>query len=117
MIVTVTPVAEPDGRDRYVDWYYAYKVDEKGEEDSFGGPPYWGKYVLPRQQPRHQLLAGVDARVLDWYLQWHPPIVHDLHESLPFLYTFSGQAPQNPNARSDPLRRAALVLRTSRWRR
>ena len=34
--------------------------------------------------------------VLEWYLQWHPPIMHDLHESVPFLYTFSGQAPQNP---------------------
>ncbi len=26
VIVTLTPVAEPDGRDRYVDWYYAYKT-------------------------------------------------------------------------------------------
>ena len=34
--------------------------------------------------------------LLDWYLQWHPPVMHDLHESVPFLYTFSGQAPQNP---------------------
>jgi hypothetical protein len=39
--------------------------------------------------------------VLDWYLQWHPPIIHDLHESVPFLYTFSGQAPQNPTL--DPI--------------
>ena len=27
--------------------------------------------------------------------------MHDLHESVPFLYTFSGQAPQNPNL--DPI--------------
>ena len=39
--------------------------------------------------------------ILDWYLQWHPPIMHDLHESVPFLYTFSGQAPQNPTL--DPI--------------
>ena len=39
--------------------------------------------------------------LLDWYLQWHPPIMHDLHESVPFLYTFSGQAPQNPTL--DPI--------------
>ena len=39
--------------------------------------------------------------LLDWYLQWHPPIMHDLHESVPFLYTFSGQAPQNPSL--DPI--------------
>ncbi|MFN0088477.1 MAG: M14 family zinc carboxypeptidase, partial [Blastocatellia bacterium] len=42
VIVTITPAAEPDGRDRYVDWYYRHKLDEKGEEDSMGGPPYWG---------------------------------------------------------------------------
>src|SRR6266851_5068915 len=46
VIVTITPVAEPDGRDRYVDWYYRYKIDEKSEEDSLGGPPYWGKYIF-----------------------------------------------------------------------
>ena len=39
--------------------------------------------------------------MLDWYLKWHPPIMHDLHESVPFLYTFSGQAPQNPTL--DPI--------------
>jgi hypothetical protein len=39
MIVTITPVAEPDGRDRYVDWYYAYKIHETGEQDSMGGRP------------------------------------------------------------------------------
>ena len=27
--------------------------------------------------------------------------MHDLHESVPFLYTFTGQAPQNPNL--DPI--------------
>src|SRR5580700_11356016 len=41
IIVTITPAAEPDGRDRYVDWYYKYKIDEKTEEDNLGGPPYW----------------------------------------------------------------------------
>src|SRR5262249_1641620 len=30
VIVTITPVAEPDGRDRYVDWYYRHKTDETG---------------------------------------------------------------------------------------
>ena len=39
--------------------------------------------------------------LLDWYLQWHPPIMHDLHEAEPFMYTFSGQAPQNPTL--DPI--------------
>src|SRR5215467_14359512 len=26
VIVSITPAAEPDGRDRYVDWYYRYKI-------------------------------------------------------------------------------------------
>jgi hypothetical protein len=37
----------------------------------------------------------------DWYFTAHPPIMHDLHESLPLLYTYSGAAPQNPNL--DPI--------------
>src|SRR6202023_8759 len=36
----------------------------------------------------------------------HPPILHDLHESVPFMYTFSGQAPQNPTL--DPILYAEL---------
>jgi len=101
VIVTLTPVAEPDGRDRYVDWYYAYKVDETGEEDNVGGPPFWGKYIL-HDNNRDINYSQVTMRaLLDWYLQWHPPIVHDLHESVPFMYTFSGQAPQNPTL--DPI--------------
>src|SRR5580658_4852184 len=39
--------------------------------------------------------------LLRWYLQWHPPIMHDLHESVPFMYTFSGQSPQNTSL--DPI--------------
>ncbi|RPJ83663.1 MAG: hypothetical protein EHM13_06905, partial [Acidobacteria bacterium] len=95
VIVTITPVAEPDGRDRYVDWYYAHKIEETGENDSFGGPPYWGKYVF-HDNNRDINFSQVSMRaVLEWYLGWHPPIMHDIHESIPFLYTFSGQAPQN----------------------
>ncbi|HWX41916.1 MAG TPA: M14 family zinc carboxypeptidase [Blastocatellia bacterium] len=101
IIVTITPAAEPDGRDRYVDWYYKYKIDEKTEEDNLGGPPYWGKYIF-HDNNRDINYSQVTMRtLLDWYLQWHPPIMHELHESVPFLYTFSGQAPQNPTL--DPI--------------
>jgi len=101
VIVTITPVAEPDGRDRYVDWYYRYKIDEKTEEDSLGGPPYWGKYIF-HDNNRDINYSQVTMRtLLDWYLHWHPPIMHELHESVPFMYTFSGQAPQNPTL--DPI--------------
>ena len=101
VIVSVTPVAEPDGRDRYVDWYYKYKINEKGENDSMGAPPYWGKYIYHDNNRDINYSQMSSQRLLTWYLQWHPPIMHELHESEPFMYTFSGQAPQNPTL--DPI--------------
>jgi hypothetical protein len=101
VIVSITPAAEPDGRDRYVDWYYAYKTEETGEGVSYGGPPYWGKYILHDNNRDFNFSQLTTRAILDWYLAWHPPIVHELHESVPFLYTFSGQAPQNPTL--DPI--------------
>ncbi len=101
LIVTLTPVAEPDGRDRYVDWYYRHKLDEKSEEDSMGGPPYWGKYIFHDNNRDINYSQVTMRNLLNWYLDWHPPIMHDLHESVPFLYTFSGQAPQQPGL--DPI--------------
>src|SRR5262245_25863794 len=101
VIVTITPVAEPDGRDRYVDWYYRYKIDEKTEDDSMGGPPYWGKYIFHDNNRDINYSQVTMRNLLNWYLQWHPPIMHDLHESAPFMYTFSGQAPQQPTL--DPI--------------
>ncbi len=106
VIVTITPVAEPDGRDRYVDWYYRYKIEEKSESESFGGPPYWGKYVFHDNNRDINYSQMTMRNLLQWYLEWHPPIMHDLHESVPFLYTFSGQAPQNPTL--DPILYAEL---------
>ena len=101
VIVTITPLAEPDGRDRYVDWYYRYLVDISDERDRMPGPPYWGKYIF-HDNNRDINYSQVTMRaLLDWYLQWHPPIMHELHESVPFMYTFSGQAPQNPTL--DPI--------------
>ncbi|HET7619815.1 MAG TPA: M14 family zinc carboxypeptidase [Vicinamibacterales bacterium] len=101
VIVTITPAAEPDGRDRYVDWYNKYLIDRTDERDRMPGPPYWGKYAL-HDNNRDINYSQVTMRtLLDWYLQWHPPIIHELHESVPFMYTFSGQAPQNPTL--DPI--------------
>ncbi len=101
VIVTITPAAEPDGRDRYVDWYYRYKIDEKSEDDSMGSPPYWGKYIFHDNNRDINYSQVTMRNLLNWYLQWHPPIMHDLHESVPFLYTFSGQAPQQTSL--DPI--------------
>lgn len=103
VIVSIAPTTDLDGRDRYVDWYYAYKIDEPSGFGSvnYGGPPYWGKYVF--HDNNRDINYGVDSlrAHLDWYLQWLPPIWHDLHEAQPLLYTFSGQPPQNANL--DPI--------------
>ena len=96
LIVALIPAAEPDGRDRYVDWYYRHLIDITDDRDRIGGPPYWGKYIFHDNNRDINYSQRSMRNVLDWYLQWHPPVMHDLHESVPFLYTFSGQAPQNP---------------------
>ena len=101
VIVSITPVADPDGRDRNVDWYYKYGVNETEGQPTGAGVPYWGKYVF-HDDNRDINYSQVEMRaLLDWYLQWHPPIMHDLHQAQTLLYTFSGQAPQNPNL--DPI--------------
>ena len=101
LIVTITPAADPDGRDRYVDWYFRYKINETSEDDNMGGPPYWGKYIFHDDNRDINYSQLPMRNILSWYLDWHPPIVHDLHESVPFMYTFSGQAPQEPGL--DPI--------------
>ena len=101
VIVMITPVLEPDGRDRYVDWYYRHKLEQKTEEEGIAGPPYWGKYIYHDNNRDINYSQLTMKASLDWYLQWHAPIVHDLHESVPFMYTFSGQAPQQPTL--DPI--------------
>jgi hypothetical protein len=101
VIVSITPVADPDGRDRNVDWYYKYGINETEGRLTGAGVPYWGKYVF-HDDNRDINYSQVEMRaLLDWYLQWHPPIMHDLHQAQTLLYTFSGQAPQNPNL--DPI--------------
>ena len=102
VIVSVAGTTDLDGRDRAVDWYYAYKQDEAYDGgENFGGPPYWGKYVF--HDNNRDINYGVDSlrAHLEWYLHWVPPVWHDLHEAQILLYTFSGQPPQNANL--DPI--------------
>ena len=127
VIVSVTPVADPDGRDRNVDWFYRNLELQKtaspgsgekrasgdkpaeGKEPAAPAPPavpYWGKYVY-HDNNRDINLSQQSMRALaEWYFTAFPPIMHDLHESLPLLYTYSGAAPQNPNL--DPILFAEL---------
>jgi hypothetical protein len=96
VIVAIMPVADPDGRDRSIDWYNRYEKDVTDDNANFqGGVPYWGKYTKHDDNRDINYAGMANQNLLKWYLEWHPPIMHDLHESEWFLYTFSGQAPQN----------------------
>ncbi len=106
VIVMIAPAFEPDGRDRYVDWYYRHKLNEETEADRVAGPPYWGKYIFHDNNRDINYSQVTMRNWLKFYLDWHPPIMHDLHESVPFMYSFSGQAPQNPTL--DPILYAEL---------
>src|SRR5689334_2318265 len=114
VIVSITPVADPDGRDRNVDWFYrGLDMQAAGDTSGRGNPfnvggqlPYWGKYVY-HDNNRDINLSQISMRAItDWYFTAHPPIIHDLHEAQPLLYTYSDGPPQNPNL--DPLLFAEL---------
>jgi len=101
VIVMMSAAAEPDGRDRYVDWYNKYLISQESENDRIPGPPYWGKYIYHDNNRDINYSQATMRNWLKFYLEWHPPIMHDLHESEPLMYTFSGQSPQNPTL--DPI--------------
>ncbi len=95
VIVAIMPVADPDGRDRSIDWYFRHNVDVTDYEQ-MSSVPYWGKYTKHDDNRDINYAGLANQNFLKWYLDWHPPIMHDLHESVPFLYAYSGQSPQNP---------------------
>ena len=101
VIVGINPASDPDGRDRYADWYNRNKIDDTDDLNPVPGAPYWGKYIFHDNNRDINFSGASASNLLAFYLDWHPPIVHDLHESVPFLYTFSGQSPQNPTL--DPI--------------
>jgi hypothetical protein len=113
VIVSVTPVADADGRDRNVDWFNRGLETGQNAGPAPGAPgtgtaavPYWGKYVY-HDNNRDINVSQVSMRALvDWYFTAHPPIMHDLHEAQALMYTYSGAAPQNPNL--DPILFAEL---------
>ena len=57
---------------------------------------YWGKYV---QHDNNRDGIGVGLRLtqdmLKTFLDWHPQVWHDLHESVTLLYTSTGTGPYN----------------------
>jgi hypothetical protein len=94
VIVLITPCLEPDGHDRYTDWYHKYLKDITDEESRFPSCPYWGKYIFhDNNRDSLQLSQPLSKNLLRAYLEWHPQVLHDLHESIPFLYVSTGTGP------------------------
>ncbi|HEX8170209.1 MAG TPA: M14 family zinc carboxypeptidase [Thermoanaerobaculia bacterium] len=99
VITLITPVLEVDGRDRQVDLWHYREANPK-----LPTPPlvYWGHYVAHdnnRDQIGMALMLSRNAMMV--YNQFHPQVMHDLHESVPFMYISTGTGPFN--AALDPL--------------
>jgi hypothetical protein len=102
VVVFIVPVAEPDGRDRTVEWHARYNAETFFTEDSKGGPPYWGKYIFhDNNRDGLQLSARLTQELVKLFLDWKYPVGHDLHESIPYLYVSTGTGPYNPTV--DPI--------------
>jgi hypothetical protein len=105
-IVLLTPVIETDGRDRFVDVYmYA-----KRHPDAMPYPlVWWGHYVShDNNRDGITLSLALSKNVTRTYFDWHATVMHDLHESIPYLYISTGTGPYN--AWLDP-------IVTSEWQR
>ncbi len=94
MIVLITPVVEVDGRDRMVDIYKWHKA-HPGQ--IWPRLLYWGHYVAhDNNRDAMAMTLDLTRNVLDAYLAWHAQVLHDLHESVPFLYDNTvGDGPYN----------------------
>ncbi|HJZ70223.1 MAG TPA: M14 family zinc carboxypeptidase [Vicinamibacterales bacterium] len=94
LITLITPVIEVDGRDKMVD-VYKWHLANPGK--NWPGLVYWGKYVA-HDNNRDAMAATLKLtqNVLDTWHQWHPQVLHDLHESVPYLYDNTvGDGPYN----------------------
>jgi hypothetical protein len=94
MIVLITPVVEVDGRDRMVDTYRWHKAHPGQEWPRLA---YWGHYVAhDNNRDAMGMTLALTNNVLNTYLGWHAQVLHDLHESVPFLYDNTvGDGPYN----------------------
>ena len=94
VITLITPVVETDGRDRMVD----VLAEERALKLGRGGIPlvYWGRYVAHDNNRDGLVLSlRLSQHVNAGGLYWHPTVLHDLHESVPFLYASTGTGPYN----------------------
>lgn len=93
VIVLITPVLEVDGRDREVDLYNWEKANPDKAAPSL---IYWGHYVAHDNNRDGIAMALHLSQIqMKTFFTWHPQVLHDLHESIPFLYISTGTGPYN----------------------
>ena len=92
-VIMMTPVTEVDGRERMVDLYRWRKANPNRT-----APPllYWGKYVAhDNNRDGMALSLNLSQMVMATFFNYHPQVMHDLHESVPYLYVSTGMGPYN----------------------
>jgi len=93
-IVLITPVLEVDGREKMVDLSMAARKDPDGNYAR--RPLYWGKYVAhDNNRDNLGLALDLSRHLIENFLDWHPQVLHDLHESASHLYVSTGTGPYN----------------------
>src|SRR5258706_9610972 len=95
----MTPVVEADGHNRQVDLWRYRQANPK-----LPMPPlaYWGHYVAhDNNRDNLGVTLALSRNVLKAYFDFHPTVMHDLHESVPFMYVMTGTGPYNPSL--DPI--------------
>jgi hypothetical protein len=105
VITLITPVIEPDGRDKYVD-NRAFNLKWNRENNAGaaaggrGGGPlplmYWGKYVAhDNNRDGMGQFLDLTKNTTRAFLEWKPVVMHDLHEAQTYLYSSTGTGPYN----------------------
>jgi zinc carboxypeptidase len=94
VITLITPIVEVDGRDRQVDiynWHLAHPNQN--------WPPliYWGHYVAhDNNRDAMGMTLKLTQNVAKTFMDWKAQVLHDLHESVPYLYDNTvGDGPYN----------------------
>jgi hypothetical protein len=94
LITLITPIVEVDGRDRQVD-IYNWHLAHPGQ--TWPNLIYWGKYVAhDNNRDAMGLTLKLTQNVLKTFIDWKAQVLHDLHESVPYLYDNTiGDEPYN----------------------
>jgi hypothetical protein len=94
VITLITPIVEVDGRDRMVD-IYKWHLANPGKQ--WPNLIYWGHYVAhDNNRDSMGLTLQLTRNVLNTFTGWKAQVLHDLHESVPYLYDNTvGDGPYN----------------------